>query len=251
MLSDKDLKRYVRQIIIPTIGIEGQEKLHSANVLVIGAGGLGSPVLYYLAATGVGHIGIVDKDTVEISNLNRQILHGEKDIGKAKTQSAVETIHWLNPKIEITPYQTELNSDNIHSIVSQYDFIVEASDNFETKFLVNDACVSLKKPFVIGGVYQFEGQMMTVIPGITACYRCVLKQIPEPGTYPTSCESGIMGTTAGFFGLIQANEALKYLLFNDIDRLLTDKMLYGDLQYNVFEIIKVARDSKCESCGSI
>ena len=251
MLSDKDLKRYVRQIIIPTVGIEGQNKLYSSSVLVVGAGGLGSPVLYYLAAAGVGHIGIIDKDSVEVSNLNRQIIHGETDINKPKTESATETINWLNPNIKITPYQIELKPDNISPIVSQYDFIVEASDNFETKFLVNDVCVSLKKPFVIGGVYQFEGQMMTVIPGVTACYRCVLKQIPEPGTYPTSCESGIMGTTAGFFGVIQANEALKYLLFKDINRLLADKMLYGDLQYNAFEIIKVAKDPKCEACGSI
>lgn len=249
MLSERELKRYVRQIVIPDIGIEGQKKLYDARVLVVGAGGLGSPVLYYLAAAGIGNIGIIDKDVVEMSNLNRQIIHGETDIGKAKTESAKEKIIQINPHVKVKTYQMKLTENNMPTIIADYDFVIEASDNFETKFLVNDACVAKNIPFVIGGVYQFEGQMMTVLPRETACYRCVLKDIPEPGTYPTSCENGIMGTTAGFFGVIQANEAIKYLLFHDKEQLLVNKMLYVDLKYNSFEIISIAQDPNCKACG--
>ncbi|MHA1305048.1 MAG: HesA/MoeB/ThiF family protein, partial [Candidatus Heimdallarchaeaceae archaeon] len=243
LIGKEEQKRYVRQIIMDNIGEEGQIKLKKSKVLVVGSGGLGSPVLYYLASAGIGTIGIIDGDEVEFSNLNRQIIHYEIDVGKPKTQSAKEKLSQMNSNIKIETYQTALKHDNAVDIISKYDFVIEASDNFETKFLVNDTCVALNKAFSIGGVIKFEGQMLTVIPGVSACYRCIFKEIPEPGSYPNACESGIMGTTAGFFGIIEANEAIKYILFMDKQKLLVDKILYCDLEYNSFELLEVRRDS--------
>ncbi|MCG3258192.1 MAG: HesA/MoeB/ThiF family protein [Candidatus Heimdallarchaeota archaeon] len=245
MLSKGELEKYNRQIIISNIGIEGQKTLKSSKVLVIGLGGLGSSVVYYLASAGVGNLGLLDQDRVELSNLNRQILHYETDLNKTKTDSAFNKLSQLNSDIEIILHNTHLNENNAEKIISGYDFVVEASDNFETKFLVNDMCIKLGVPFVIGGVFQFEGQMITVLPKETACYRCVFKEIPTPGTYPTTGEEGVMGTTAGFFGLIEANEAIKYLVFKDKDKLLTNKILHADLQYNSFETFEVERDVNC------
>lgn len=245
MLSKDELEKYNRQIIISNIGVEGQKTLKSSKVLVIGLGGLGSSVVYYLASAGVGNLGLLDNDRVELSNLNRQILHYETDLDKTKTDSAFNKLSQLNSDIEIILHKTHLNESNAEKIISGYDFVVEASDNFETKFLVNDKCIKLGVPFVIGGVFQFEGQMITVLPKETACYRCVFKEIPTPGTYPTTGEEGVMGTTAGFFGLIEANEAIKYLIFKDKDKLLTNKILHADLQYNSFETFEVERDVNC------
>ncbi len=245
MLSKDELEKYNRQIIISNIGIEGQKTLKSSKVLVIGLGGLGSSVVYYLASAGVGNLGLLDNDRVELSNLNRQILHYETDLDKTKTDSAFNKLSKLNSDIEIILHNTHLNENNAEKIISGYDFVVEASDNFETKFLVNDKCIKLGVPFVIGGVFQFEGQMITVLPKETACYRCVFKEIPTPGTYPTTGEEGVMGTTAGFFGLIEANEAIKYLVFKDKDKLLANKILHADLQYNSFETFEVERDVNC------
>ena len=248
MLSDEELSKYNRQIIISNIGVEGQKVLKSSKVLIIGLGGLGSSVAYYLTTVGIGCLGLLDKDRVELSNLNRQILHYESDIGKSKTESALSKLTKLNPDIKIEVFKIKLDENNIEDVINNYDFIVEASDNFETKFLVNDTCIKLGIPFVIGGVFQFEGQMITVLPKKTACYRCVFKEIPVPGTYPTTGEEGIMGTTAGFFGLIEANEAIKFLVFKDIDKLLANKILHADLQYNSFDTFDVERDSNC-ICG--
>lgn len=245
MFSKDELEKYNRQIIISNIGIEGQKALRSSKVLVIGLGGLGSSVAYYLASAGVGNLGLLDQDKVELSNLNRQILHYETDLGKTKTDSAFTKLSQLNSDIEVILHNTHLNENNAEKIISGYDFVVEASDNFETKFLVNDMCIKLEVPFVIGGVFQFEGQMITVLPKETACYRCVFKEIPTPGTYPTTGEEGVMGTTAGFFGLIEANEAIKYLVFKDEDKLLANKILHADLQYNSFETFEVERDVNC------
>jgi len=249
MLNKKEKEKYNRQIIIPDFNLAGQEKLKESKVLVVGLGGLGSGAAYYLASAGIGELGILDKDKVELSNLNRQILHQETNVGDLKINSASQKLSKLNKDIKINEYNIDLNKDNSVEILSNYDFIVEASDNFETKFLVNDTCVKLGIPFVIGGVYQFEGQMMTVIPRKTACYRCVSKEIPEPGTYPTTSEGGVMGTTAGLFGVIEANEAIKSIVFQDINQLLTNKMLYIDLRYNTFEIFKIERDNECISCS--
>jgi molybdopterin/thiamine biosynthesis adenylyltransferase len=245
MLNEDELSKYNRQIIISNIGIEGQEKLKSSKVLIIGLGGLGSSVAYYLTSAGIGYLGLLDKDKVELSNLNRQILHYESDVGKSKTESAFSKLSKLNSDIRIEIHEDQLSKDNIENIIKDYDFIVEASDNFETKFLVNDTCIKLGIPFVIGGVFQFEGQMITVLPKETACYRCVFKEIPTPGTYPTTGEEGVMGTTAGFFGLIEANEAIKFLVFKDKGRLLADKILHADLQYNSFDTFDVEKDLSC------
>ena len=249
MLNEKEKEKYNRQLIIPNFGLEGQLVLKNSKVIVIGLGGLGSGALYYLASAGVGHISIVDKDEVELSNLNRQILHNELDVSKSKTSSAYEKLQKMNPELEIKEYKENLTSDNIEQIIAGYDFVIEASDNFETKFLVNDTCIRLKIPFVIGGVHQFEGQLITVIPGETACYRCVFKEIPEKGSYPTTSEEGVMGTTAGFFGIIEANETIKFLIFRDTEKLLVNKILYGDILYNTFETFEVEKDEKCSTCS--
>ena len=173
MLNEKEKEKYERQIIIPDFGLEGQLKLKKSKVLIVGLGGLGSGALYYLASAGIGHIGILDKDKVDLTNLNRQILHYEDDIGVLKIISAGNKISKLNPDVKIKEHNVSLSDENARSIISQYDFVIEASDNFETKFLVNDTCVKLAIPFVIGGVLQFEGQLMTVIPKKSACYRCM------------------------------------------------------------------------------
>ncbi|MFW9851852.1 MAG: ThiF family adenylyltransferase [Candidatus Thorarchaeota archaeon] len=249
MFNDKEKEKYNRQIIITNFSLDGQEKLKTSKVLVIGLGGLGSSAAYYLACAGIGYLGILDKDKVELSNLNRQILHQETNIGESKTRSASQKLSKLNQDIKIKEYNVNLNADNSEKILSNFDFIVEASDNFETKFLVNDICVKLGIPFVIGGVYQFEGQMMTVVPGKTACYRCISKEIPEIGSYPTTSEGGVIGTIAGLFGIIEANEAIKYLVFKDIEQLLSNKMLYIDMKYNTFEIFKIEKDDRCITCS--
>ncbi len=249
MLTEKEKEKYNRQLIIPNIGLEGQLVLKDSKIIVIGLGGLGSGALYYLASAGVGHISIVDKDEVELSNLNRQILHNEFDISKSKTSSAHEKLQKLNPDLQLKEIKDNLSSSNIEEILTGYDFVIEASDNFETKFLVNDTCTKLKIPFVIGGVHQFEGQLITVIPNETACYRCVFKEIPERGSYPTTTEEGVMGTTAGFFGIIEANEAIKFLIFRDKEKLLVNKILYADILYNTFETFEVEKDEKCITCS--
>ncbi|TFG09393.1 HesA/MoeB/ThiF family protein [Candidatus Heimdallarchaeota archaeon] len=249
MLDDKELEKYNRQIIISNFGREGQEKLKSSKVCIIGLGGLGSSIAYYLASAGIGTLGLIDQDKVELSNLNRQILHYEEDVGSAKTQSAADKITQLNPDINVRTHSIKLDSSNIQTLLSGYDFIVEASDNFETKVLVNDICCKLDLPFVIGGVYQFEGQMMTVLPGKSACYRCIFKEIPTPGSYPTTSDDGVIGTIAGLFGIIEANETIKYLVFEDPQKLLLNTMLYVDLQYNSYETFQIERDIKCKSCS--
>jgi molybdopterin/thiamine biosynthesis adenylyltransferase len=250
MLNENEEEKYNRQIIIPTFGQKGQIKLKNSRIIVIGLGGLGSSVLYYLVTAGVGYIGIVDKDTVELSNLNRQILHYETNIGKSKTTSAKEKMMDLNKDVKIEEIPLSLDKNNIESIISDSNFVIEASDNFETKFLVNDTCVKLGIPFVIGGVHQFEGQITTVIPKKSACYRCIFKEIPEEGTYPTTSEEGIMGTTAGLFGVIEANEAIKYLVYGDYDKLLVNKILYIDLQFNTFDTFRIEKDGHCSVCSA-
>ncbi len=251
MLDERELEKYNRQIIISHFGTKGQVALKTSKVCVVGLGGLGSSIVYYLAVAGIGSLGLIDQDQVELSNLNRQILHYESDKGKLKTKSASEKVTKLNPDIKIVEHSIILDSSNIEDLLSGYDFVVEASDNFETKFLVNDTCCKLRIPFVIGGVYQFEGQMMTVIPGETACYRCMFKEIPTPGSYPTTSENGVMGTTAGLLGIIEANEAIKYLVFKNHEKLLVNKILYADLQYNSYETFRIERDKTCKSCSEL
>lgn len=249
MLNEKEKEKYNRQLIIPGFGSEGQHKLKSSKVLIVGLGGLGSSVFYYLASAGIGTIGIIDKDKVELSNLNRQILHNEDNLNQPKTVSASEKIQKMNKDIKIKPYNKPLTHENAEKIISGYDFVVEASDNFETKFLVNDFCVKLGIPFVIGGVLQFEGQLMTVLPKKTACYRCIFKELPEKGSYPTTDKEGIIGTIAGLFGIIEANEAIKYFVFEDPEKLLTNKILYIELLNNNFDVYSIERDENCNICS--
>ncbi len=221
-LTQSEKKRYERQLILPEIGVEGQRKLKQARVLIVGAGGLGSPAAYYLAAAGIGTIGIVDADEVSVSNLQRQILHSEKSLGMNKAESAREGLGRLNGTVDVKTYPYFVTPENIMGLMEDYDFVIDASDNFETKFLINDACVLASRPFCHAGVLQFEGQVMTVVPGAGPCYRCVFEEIPEKKNVREASETGVIGAAAGIIGCVQALEALKYFL--GAGELLTGKM---------------------------
>lgn len=239
-------ERYARQIVIPEIGSEGQARLRKARVLVVGAGGLGSPILLYLAAAGVGALGIADDDRVTLSNLNRQILYTMQDLGLSKALTAVQRVRALNPDVKAIPYEERVLRDNGHSLVSQYDLVVEASDNLETKALMNELCVGANLPLVWGAVSRFEGQMGTYLPG-HACRSCVFPQTPEPGTYPTPAELGIVGATAGVIGALEAQEALKILL--GIGEPLSDRILLWEGTHALFDIVSLERNPDCPVCG--
>ena len=243
----EQLQRYSRQIILPNVGAKRQRKLLDSNVLIIGAGGLGCPAAYYLVAAGVGEVGIVDMDTVDISNLHRQILHFTNDVGKPKTISATEKLEALNPDVVITPFLERITKKNVCQIIDKFDFILEGSDNFATKFLINDACVSLGKPFTIAGVLRFEGQMMTVVPGNSNCYRCVFPEPPPLGTVPSCQEAGVFGAVTGLFGSLQASEAIKYLL--GIGELLTGRMIIFDILSMSMTIAHTGKNRNCKACG--
>lgn len=244
--SDEEVKRYDRQIILPQVGVDGQEKLKNAKVLIIGAGGLGSPVALYLAGAGVGKIGIVDADTVDISNLQRQIIHSTDTLSENKAMSAKRRISALNPEVEVTAYPEDLTPENAEEIIKNYDFIIDAVDNFESKFLINDTCVLLKKPFCHAGILRFEGQVMTYIPGEFPCYRCIFDDIPE--NIPNCGQAGIIGAVAGIIGSIQALEAIKYIL--GVGQLLTGKIFIVDglsMKTRIAEF--PAKNKNCKVCG--
>lgn len=246
-LRDDQIERYSRQIILPNVGGKGQEKILKAKVLIIGAGGLGSPCALYLASAGVGRIGIVDSDAVELNNLQRQILHSTQNAGKPKVESAKERINAINPDVEVIPYKIRLTSENILDIIREYDIIVDGSDNFPTRYLVNDACVLSKKPLSHAGIFRFDGQATTILPGVSACYRCLFPDPPPAGFVPSCQESGILGAVAGVIGVIQANEVLKFIL--GIGNLLTGKLLIFNALDSSFRQVKVPRDPKCPVCG--
>jgi adenylyltransferase/sulfurtransferase len=246
-LRDDQIERYSRQIILPNIGGKGQEKLLNAKVLIIGAGGLGSPAALYLASAGVGRIGIVDSDKVELNNLQRQILHSTKDVGRAKVESARDRINAINEDVKVITYHLRLTSENILEIIKDYDIVVDGSDNFPTRYLVNDACVLSKKPLSHGGIFRFDGQAITIIPGESACYRCLFPEPPPPGLVPSCQEAGILGVVAGIIGTIQANEVLKYIL--GIGNLLTGKLLVFNALDSSFRQVRVPKDPKCPVCG--
>ncbi len=206
--TDEQIERYSRQIILPNIGGKGQEKILKAGVLVIGAGGLGSPCSFYLAAAGVGKIGLVDSDKVELNNLQRQIIHTTADVGTPKTESGKRRLTALNPQVEVITYPLRLDSTNILGIIKDYDIIVDGSDNFPTRYLVNDACVLSKKPLVHAGIFRYDGQIMTILPGSGPCYRCLFPEPPPQGLVPSCQEAGILGAVAGVMGVLQANEVL-------------------------------------------
>jgi adenylyltransferase/sulfurtransferase len=247
ILNDEQIERYSRQIILKEIGGKGQEKLLNSKVLIIGAGGLGSPCAYYLAAAGIGQIGIVDSDNVELNNLQRQILHFTEDVGKSKVDSAEEKIKKLNPDVKIKKYKIRLTSENIMDIIEEYPLIVDGSDNFPTRYLVNDACVLSKKILFHAGILRFEGQAITIIPGESACYRCLFPEPPPPGFVPSCQEAGIIGVVAGILGLIQANEVIKYIL--NIGMLLTNQLLIFDALNSNFRKVKVYKNPDCAICG--
>lgn len=236
-LNETQKIRYDRNMLIPEIGILGQQKLLSSRVLVVGAGGLGSPALFYLACAGVGSIGIVDGDRIELSNLQRQILHSLQDLGELKTQSAKDKLNRLNPDIDIELFSEPLTQDNGVELISQYEFVIEATDNFKSKFLVNDICVRLGVPFCHAGILGMSGQMLTVIPSKSACFRCVFEDIPLKDQVPSTAEVGVFGAVPGVLGAIQATEAVKFLIGGGkllVGRLLTYDAL--DLTFREIEL---------------
>lgn len=247
--SEEEQQRYSRQILLEPVGWKGQQKISEASVIVIGSGGLGSPALMYLAAAGVGTIGIVDGDVVENSNLQRQIIHFTGDLDKPKVQSASEKLIRLNPHVRINTCHDFLRSENISAGIKDYDFIIDGTDNFSSKFLINDSCVAMNKPFCHAGVQGFEGQMMTVVPGQSACLRCVFPEPPSSDTFPGSGESGILGTVAGLFGALQATEAIKYIIGKG--DLLTNRLLICDVLQMNFREVKFTKRLRCPACGSI
>jgi molybdopterin/thiamine biosynthesis adenylyltransferase len=243
-LSDEQRQRYARHLALPEIGEAGQEKLLRSKVLVIGAGGLGSPAAFYLTAAGVGTIGLMDGDTVDLSNLQRQILHTTASVGANKTASAQERLEALDPSIRIEPYPFRLSADNAQEILGGYDFIIDATDNFDSKFLIARTCHEAKKPWSHAGIGNFHGQTMTVLPAQTACYRCIFH---EDGAPKNAIPQGPIGALPGIIGSIQAIEAIKYLL--GIGTLLTDALLTFDALTMNFRKIAVRRDPGCALCG--
>lgn len=246
--SNEQLERYSRHIILKEVGAKGQKKLLNGKVLIIGAGGLGAPAAMYLAAAGIGTIGIADADEVELSNLQRQIIHGTEDLGKAKVQSAKETIERMNPDVTVHTYRTFVDSKNILELIKDYDFIIDGTDNFPAKFLINDACVMAGKPFSHGGIIRFKGQLMTYVPGQGPCYRCVFKNPPPKDAVPTCKQAGVIGAMGGVIGSLQAMEAIKYIL--GVGDLLTGYLLTYDALTMEFRKIKLPKHvPDCPICG--
>jgi len=246
-LNDEQRERYGRNLLLPEVGGRGQARLLEARVLVVGAGGLGSPAALYLAAAGVGTLGIADGDVVELSNLQRQILHGSSELGRPKTESAARRLRDLNPDVRVIAHQQRLTSHNILDIVAHYDFVVDASDNFATRYLVNDACGLAGKPLSHGAVLRFEGQLTTIVPGQGPCYRCLYPQPPAPGLVPSSQEAGVLGAVAGVIGAMQAAEAIKWIL--SAGELLVGRLILYDALAASFREVKIQRDRNCALCG--
>ena len=246
--TNEQTERYSRHTVLREIGAEGQEKLLDSRVLIIGAGGLGSSAAMYLTAAGVGTIGIADADEVELSNLQRQILHSTDDLGKAKVESARETMNRLNPDVTVNTYRTCAAAGNIMDLIAGYDFIIDGTDNFTAKFLINDACVMAEKPFSHAGILGFEGQLMTYVPGEGPCYRCVFGAPPPEGAVPTGRQAGVIGAMPGVIGSLQAMEAIKYI--TGAGELLTGYLLTYNALKMEFRKIKLPADtSSCAVCG--
>ena len=246
--TNEQLERYSRHIILQEVGVKGQKMLLNASVLIIGAGGLGAPAALYLAAAGVGTIGIVDADEVDLSNLQRQVIHTTNDVGKAKVKSAAETMEAINPDVTVKTYRTFVDSTNIMDLIKDYDFIIDGTDNFPAKFLINDACVMAKKPFCHAGIIRFKGQLMTYVPGEGPCYRCVFKNPPPKDAVPTCKQAGVIGAMGGVIGSLQAMEAIKYILGQG--KLLTGSLLTYDALDMEFRKIKLPKNTcNCPVCG--
>ena len=247
-LTDEQLERYSRHIILKGFGVKGQKRLAAGSVLIVGAGGLGSPAALYLAAAGVGRVGIVDSDAVELSNLQRQIAHTTDGVGKRKTASAAAAMRAINPDVEVIEHDLWLDASNVMDVIAPYDFIIEGVDNFPTKFLVNDACVLAGKPFCHGGILRFQGQLMTYVPGRGPCYRCAFNEAPPEGTVPSCSQAGVIGAVAGVIGSLQALEAVKFLA--DVGELDVCKILTYDAFFGDFDEIQLPeREPNCAVCG--
>ncbi|MBQ9274957.1 MAG: molybdopterin-synthase adenylyltransferase MoeB [Succinivibrio sp.] len=246
-LDNDEVLRYSRHLLLQEIGIKGQKKLKGARVLVAGAGGLGAPLCLYLAAAGVGTIGIADFDLVDATNLQRQVIHGQRDIGRPKTASARDSIRAINPKIKVEVFEG-LNADNIEEIVSSFDVVADGTDNYVARYLISDACVKTHKPDVFGAIYQFEGQVTVFYPPYSPCYRCLYPAPPPPGLVPTCSQSGVLGAIAGIIGSIQANEVIKLLVGGGEP--LLGKLLTMDIWHNRFNVLNIPRDPHCVTCAN-
>ena len=247
MLSREELKRYSRHLLLDEVGVEGQQKLKDASVLVVGLGGLGSPLAMYLAASGVGVLGLVDFDVVDQSNLQRQIIHGTSNVGQSKLQSALQTLREINPEVKVNLHEETLTSNNALDIIKGYDIVADGTDNFQTRYLVNDACVLLGKPNVYASIYKFEGQASIFATKNGPCYRCLYPIPPEPGTVPSCGEAGVLGVLPGLMGTIQATEVVKLILGKG-EPLIGRLLLYNALQMH-FSEIKLKKNDNCPVCG--
>ncbi len=246
-LGPEEVARYSRHLVLPEVGIEGQTRLRAAKVLVVGAGGLGSPLALYLAAAGVGHLGLIDFDDVDVSNLQRQILYGTSDVGQPKVTAAQTRLADVNPMITIETHRERLSADNALELLARYDVVVDGTDNFTTRFLVNDACVLLGKPNVYGSIFRFEGQASVFWPGRGPCYRCLYPEPPPPGMIPNCAEGGVLGVLPGIVGTLQATEAIKCIL--GIGESLVGRLLLFDALEMRFRELSVRRDPACPVCG--
>jgi sulfur-carrier protein adenylyltransferase/sulfurtransferase len=246
-LSVDEVRRYSRHLIIPDVGVTGQKRLKNARVLVVGAGGLGSPALLYLAAAGVGTLGIVEFDTVDESNLQRQIIHGQSDIGRPKAESARDSIREINPYVDVVIHDEALSNDNVMDIFGQYDLIVDGTDNFATRYMVNDAAVLLGKPYVWGSIYRFDGQASVFWAENGPCYRCLYPEPPPPGMVPSCAEGGVLGVLCASIGAIQVTEAIK--LLTGIGEPLLGRLMVYDALEMTYRKIKVRKDPNCAICG--
>lgn len=246
-LTNEQIERYSRQIILPNVGGKGQDKILKSKVLIIGTGGLGAPCGFYLAAAGVGKIGLLDSDKVELNNLQRQIAHTTADIGIPKVDSGCSRFKALNPEVELVTHHLRLDSGNILEIIKDYDIVVDGSDNFPTRYLVNDACVMANKPLAHAGIFRYDGQIMTILPGQGPCYRCLFPEPPPIGAVPSCQEGGILGAVAGVLGVLQANEVLKFIL--GIGEMLVGRLLIFNALDSTFRIVKVPRDKDCLVCS--
>jgi adenylyltransferase/sulfurtransferase len=247
-LDNEEVLRYSRHLIIPEVGLEGQRRLKASRVLLVGAGGLGSPLGLYLAAAGVGHLGLVDFDLVDLTNLHRQVIHGTKDLGRPKLDSARDRIADVNPHVHVETYDTRLTSENALAIVRGYDVVIDGTDNFPTRYLVNDACVLSGIPNVYGSIFRFEGQVSIFATENGPCYRCLFREPPPPGLVPSCAEGGVLGVLPGLVGMLQATEAIKLLL--GIGQPLIGRLLLVDALRAQFRTLKLRRDPDCPACGT-
>src|SRR5690348_7558239 len=248
VLSNDEILRYSRHLIIPEVGMEGQRKLKAARVLTIGAGGLGAPVALYLAAAGVGTLGVVDFDVVDFTNLQRQVIHGTADVGRSKLQSARETINSINPNVNVVGYETKLSSENALEIFKDFDLVVDGTDNFPTRYLVNDACVLTGIPNVYASIYRFEGQASVLGLPDGPCYRCWYPEPPPPGLVPSCAEGGVLGVLPGIMGTLQAMEAIKLIL--GVGQPLKNRVLLFDALQMKFRELKLRKNPECPVCGT-